>query len=49
MDTVDFTNLNRQFMFREKDINKFKADVIAAFVKQRFPSVQITTYKKRVQ
>lgn len=39
MDTVDFTNLNRQFMFREKDINKYKADVIASFVKKRFPSV----------
>ena len=49
MDTVDFTNLNRQFMFREKDINLYKADVIASFVKKRFPSVEITTYKKRVQ
>jgi ubiquitin-activating enzyme E1 C len=36
-------------MFRQKDIGKYKADVIAEFVKNRCPGVKITTYKKKVQ
>ena len=49
MDTIDYTNLNRQFMFRQKDIGLYKADVVAQFVKTRCPGVQIHTYIKRVQ
>lgn len=49
MDTVDFTNLNRQFMFRKKDVGFSKADAVASFIKKRCPGVQITTHKKRVQ
>jgi ubiquitin-activating enzyme E1 C len=35
MDTVDFTNLNRQFMFRKHNVRKSKTEAVSSFVSKR--------------
>ncbi|MEQ2246733.1 E1 ubiquitin-activating protein, partial [Ilyodon furcidens] len=48
MDTIEKSNLNRQFLFRPSDVTKMKSDTAAAAVRQMNPSVKITAHQNRV-
>ncbi|KAH3675829.1 hypothetical protein WICMUC_002475 [Wickerhamomyces mucosus] len=49
MDTIDLSNLNRQFLFRQSDIGRSKAEVAAQFISKRFKDVKVTPYFGKLQ
>uniref|UniRef100_A0A0N5CEQ2 NEDD8-activating enzyme E1 catalytic subunit n=1 Tax=Strongyloides papillosus TaxID=174720 RepID=A0A0N5CEQ2_STREA len=49
MDTIELSNLNRQFLFRDHDIGFYKSDVAAKFIKERFPDCNITSHTCKIQ
>uniref|UniRef100_A0A8C4HXY3 NEDD8-activating enzyme E1C n=1 Tax=Dicentrarchus labrax TaxID=13489 RepID=A0A8C4HXY3_DICLA len=49
MDTIDVSNLNRQFLFRPKDIGRPKADVAADFINSRIPGCCVVPHFKKIQ
>ncbi|PKI83669.1 E1 ubiquitin-activating enzyme [Malassezia vespertilionis] len=50
MDTIEKSNLNRQFLFRQKDVGHFKSDTAAAAVVEMNPDLtgKIASFQNRV-
>uniref|UniRef100_A0A8C0QKI7 E1 ubiquitin-activating enzyme n=1 Tax=Chelonoidis abingdonii TaxID=106734 RepID=A0A8C0QKI7_CHEAB len=48
MDTIEKSNLNRQFLFRPWDVTKMKSDTAAAAVRQMNPNIHIMSHQDRV-
>ncbi|CAM9875266.1 ubiquitin-like modifier-activating enzyme 1 isoform X1 [Lampetra fluviatilis] len=49
MDTIEKSNLNRQFLFRSWDVQKMKSETAAAAVKKMNPELHITAHQNRVE
>eukprot|EP00049_Salpingoeca_infusionum_P004734 m.82948 g.82948 ORF g.82948 m.82948 type:complete len:431 (-) comp12706_c0_seq2:1288-2580(-) len=49
MDTIDLSNLNRQFLFRSKDIGRDKATVAAEFINKRVAGCNVVPHFKKIQ
>ena len=48
MDTIEKSNLNRQFLFRPWDVQKLKSDTAAAACRAMNPDIHILSHQNRV-
>ncbi|XP_045852589.1 ubiquitin-like modifier-activating enzyme 1 [Meles meles] len=48
MDTIEKSNLNRQFLFRPWDVTKLKSETAAAAVRQINPYIRVMSHQNRV-
>lgn len=48
-DTIELSNLNRQLLFRNRDIGKSKAEIAAQRLKELNPDIEIEFYHKKME
>ncbi|TDH70555.1 hypothetical protein CCR75_005484 [Bremia lactucae] len=48
MDTIEKSNLNRQFLFRSEDVQQAKSSVAARAIKEMNPDINVQAYVSRV-
>lgn len=49
MDTIEISNLNRQFLFRKRHVGKSKAEIAAEAVRSFCPEAKIVTLQNNVK
>jgi NEDD8-activating enzyme E1 len=49
LDSIDVSNLNRQFLFRKKDVGRPKATVAAEFITTRVAGCVVKPYQDKIQ
>lgn len=49
MDTIEKSNLNRQFLFRSRDVGKSKSQAVAAAIRRLNPGIEIKPLEKKVR
>ncbi|KAL0248308.1 hypothetical protein GEMRC1_003544 [Eukaryota sp. GEM-RC1] len=49
MDTIESSNLNRQFLFAPTDVGRYKAQAAADSIKRRFPDINISHFNCRIE
>lgn len=49
MDTIDYSNLNRQFLFRVSDVGKSKSVAAAAFINKRVAGAKVVAHHARIE
>lgn len=49
MDTIDLSNLNRQFLFRPADVGSFKAETAAKFINKRIAGANVIAHCCEIQ
>jgi ubiquitin-activating enzyme E1 C len=49
MDTIDVTNLNRQFLFNHTHVHQNKSDVAAARIRELVPGITVTSHVCPIQ